>query len=68
MPANPNTNTTYSTGTGLSLSGTTFSAKLGYTTSGNNRAVQADSNGNLYVTQKDDNTTYSFTAGTSTLA
>jgi len=56
MPANPNTNTTYSAGTGLSLSGTTFSAKLGYTTSGNNRAVQADSNGNLYVVQKDDNT------------
>lgn len=54
--------TTYSAGTGLQLSGTTFSAKLGYTTSGNNRKVQADSNGNLYVTQKDDNTTY--TAGT----
>lgn len=50
------TNTTYSAGTGISLSGTTFSAKLGYTTSGNNRAVQADLNGNLYVTQKDDNT------------
>ncbi len=29
-----------------------------YTTSGNNRAVQQDSSGNLYVTQKDDNTTY----------
>lgn len=49
-------NTTYSAGTGLSLSSTTFSVKLGYTTSGNNRAVQADSSGNLYVTQKDDNT------------
>ena len=49
-------NTTYSAGTGLSLSSTTFSVKLGYTTSGNNRAVQADSNGNLYVIQKDDNT------------
>lgn len=39
--------------------------KLGYTTSGNNRAVQADSNGNLYVTQKDDNTTYSSKAAAS---
>ena len=28
MPANPNTNTTYSAGTGLSLSGTTFSLAL----------------------------------------
>lgn len=54
--------TTYSAGTGLQLSGTTFSAKLGFTTRGNNRKVQADSNGNLYVVQKDDNTTY--TAGT----
>ena len=53
----PDNNTTYSAGTGLSLSGTSFSVKTGYTTSGNNRAVQADSNGNLYVTQKD--TTYS---------
>ena len=32
--------------------------KFGYTTRGNNRAVQQDSSGNLYVTQKDDNTTY----------
>ena len=53
--------TTYSAGTGLQLSGTTFSVKTGYTTSGNNRKVQADANGNLYVVQKDDNTTY--TAG-----
>ena len=53
--------TTYSAGTGLQLSGTTFSAKLGYTTSGNNRKVQADANGNLYVVQKDSNTTYSLT-------
>ena len=60
-----NTNTTYSAGTGLSLSSTTFSVKLDYTTSGNNRAVQADSNGNLYVTQKDDNTTYSSKAAAS---
>jgi len=54
----------YSAGTGLSLSGTEFSVKTGYTTSGNNRKVQADSNGNLYVTQKDDNTTYTFANGT----
>ena len=62
-----NTNTTYSAGTGLSLSSTTFSVKLGYTTSGNNRAVQADSNGNLYVTQKDDNsnTTYALSGALS---
>lgn len=33
--------------------------KFDYTTSGNNRAVEQDSNGNLYVTQKDSNTTYS---------
>ena len=60
------TDTTYSAGTGISLSGTTFSVKLGYTTSGNNRAVQADSSGNLYVVQKDDNTntTYTFANGT----
>ena len=50
-------NTTYTAGTGLSLSGTKFNIKTGYTTSGNNRAVQADSNGNLYVVQTD--TTYS---------
>lgn len=58
----PDNNTTYSAGTGLSLSGTSFSVKTGYTTSGNNRAVQADSNGNLYVTQKD--TTYSIATNT----
>lgn len=58
-------NTTYTAGTGLSLSGTEFSAKLGYTTSGNNRKVQADSSGNLYVVQKDDNTTYSAGTGLS---
>lgn len=57
--------TTYTAGTGLSLSGTEFSAKLGYTTSGNNRKVQADSSGNLYVVQKDDNTTYSAGTGLS---
>ena len=44
-------NTTYSAGTGLSLSGTTFSVKTGYTTNANDRnyKVAADSNGNLYV-------------------
>lgn len=42
-------NTTYSAGTGLSLSGTTFSVKTGYTTSGKNYKVQADSSGNLFV-------------------
>ena len=36
-------------------SSTLGGVKVGYTTSGNNRAVQIDSNGNLYVTQKDDN-------------
>ena len=46
--------------------------KFGYTTSGNNRAVLQDSSGNLYVTQKDDDTTYYagtldlITAGTDT--
>lgn len=49
-------NTTYTAGAGLSLNGTEFSAKTGYTTSGNNRKVQTDVNGNLYVVQKDDNT------------
>ena len=56
--------TTYSAGTGLSLSSTEFSVKLDYTTSGNNRKVQADTNGNLYVVQTDSNTTYTFTSGT----
>ena len=53
----PWTDTTYTAGTGLSLSGTEFSVKLDYTTSGVNRKVQADSSGNLYVIQQD--TTYS---------
>ena len=60
-----NSDTKYTAGAGLSLSGTEFSVKTGYTTSGNNRAVQVDSNGNLYVTQKDDNTTYSAGTGLS---
>ena len=55
IPSDCYTNTTYSAGTGLSLSSNSFSIKLGYTTSGNNRAVQADESGNLYVVQKDDN-------------
>ena len=42
-------NTTYSAGTGLSLSGTTFSVKTGYTTSGKNYKVTTDTSGNLYV-------------------
>ena len=57
-------NTTYSAGTGLSLSSTTFSVKTSYTTSGNNRAVQADSNGNLYVVQKDSDTWTAMTGAT----
>ena len=57
IPSGCYTNTTYSAGTGLSLSSGAFSVKTGYTTSGNNRAVQTDTNGNLYVVQTD--TTYS---------
>ena len=38
---------------------------VGYTTSGNNRAVQRDSSGNLYVVQKDTNTYVTQTANTS---
>lgn len=45
----PTTNTTYTAGTGLSLSSGAFSVKTGYTTSGKNYKVQADSSGNLYV-------------------
>ena len=55
--------TTYTAGTGLSLTNGEFSVKLGYTTSGNNRKVQADTNGNLYVVQTD--TTYSAGTGLS---
>ena len=64
-------NTTYSAGTGLSLSGTTFSVKTGYTTSGKNYKVAADSSGNLYVNVPwtDNNTTYStFKAATASAA
>ena len=35
--------------------------KFGYTTSGNNRAVLQDSSGNLYVTQKDNDTNTTYT-------
>ena len=53
-------NTTYSAGTGLSLSGTTFAVKTGFTTSGKNYKVTTDSSGNLYVNVPwtDNNTTY----------
>ena len=56
----PNSNTTYSAGTGLSLSGTTFSVKTDYTTSGKNYKVSADDSGNLYVNVPwtDTNTVY----------
>lgn len=68
-PPTTDTNTTYSAGTGLSLSGTTFSVKTGYTTSGKNYKVQADSSGNLYVnvpwTDTNTNTTYSAGTGLS---
>ena len=57
------TDTTYTAGTGLSLSNGAFSVNTGYTTSGNKRKVETDSDGNLYVEQKDDNTTYTAGAG-----
>lgn len=62
---NTDTNTTYSAGTGLSLSGTTFSVKTGFTTSGKNYKVSADSSGNLYVNVPwtDNNTTYGAATG-----
>lgn len=37
--------------------------KFGFTTNGNSRAVQQDSNGNLYVIQKDDNDDTTYSAG-----
>lgn len=60
-------NTTYSAGTGLSLTNGSFSVKTGYTTSGKNYKVQADTNGNLYVNVPwtDNNTTYSAGTGLS---
>lgn len=60
----PWSNTTYSAGTGLSLSGTTFSVQTGYTTSGKNYAVQAGTGG-LYVNVPWSNTTYSAGTGLS---
>ena len=61
-------NTTYSAGTGISLSGTTFSVKTGYTTDNGarNYKVAADSSGNLYVNVpwQDLNTTYSTATST----
>ena len=59
-----NTNTTYSAGTGLSLSGTTFSVKTGYSESGKNYAVKTDTNGNLYVNVPWENTNTTYSAGT----
>jgi len=62
----PQAPSAYGSGTGINIdSNNNINVKLGYTTSGNNRAVEADSNGNLYVTQTD--TTYSdYTPATST--
>lgn len=51
-------NTTYSAGTGLSLSSGTFSVRLSYTTNGKNYKVQADSSGNLYVNVPWEDTQY----------
>lgn len=62
------TDTTYSAGNGLSLSGTTFSVKTGYTNSGKNYKVQADSSGNLYVNVPWTDTTYTFTNKAPTLS
>lgn len=42
-------NTTYTAGTGLSLSSGAFSVKTGYTTNGKNYKVTTDNSGNLYV-------------------
>ena len=54
----PQSPSSYGSGTGINIdSNNNINVKLGYTTSGNNRAVKADSNGSLYVTQTD--TTYS---------
>ena len=57
-------NTTYSAGTGLILSGTTFSVKTGYSESGKNYAVKTDTNGNLYVNVPWVNTNTTYSAGT----
>ena len=59
------TNTTYTAGTGLSLSGTTFNVNTGYTTNGKNYAIKTDTNKNLYVNVPWTNTTYSAGTGLS---
>ena len=73
---NTDTNTTYSAGTGLQLSGTTFSAKLNSTTSlgtigttSKLYAVGVDANGKLCVNVPwtDNNTTYTFNGAVSTI-
>ena len=58
-------NTTYSAGTGLSLSGTTFSVKTGYTTDKTNKnyKVTTDTNGNLYVNVPWTDTVYTHPTG-----
>lgn len=61
----PGSDTTYSPGTGLSLVGTTFSVKTGYTGSGKNYPVLADGSGNLYVAVPWENNTYSAGTGLS---
>lgn len=54
-------NTTYTAGTGLTLSNNSFSVKTDYSPNGKNYAVQADDNNSLYVNVPwtDNNTTYS---------
>lgn len=51
-------NTTYTAGTGLSLSNGAFSVKTGYTTNGKNYKVTTDSSGNLYVSVPWNNDTW----------
>ena len=48
----------------MSLSNGIFSVKTGYTTSGRNYKVTADSNGNLYVNVPWTDTNSTYTAGT----
>lgn len=54
-------NTTYTAGTGLTLSNNSFSIKTDYSTNGKNYAVQTDDDNSLYVNVPwtDNNTTYS---------
>ena len=51
-------NTTYTAGTGLSLSNGAFSVKTGYTTNGKNYKVATDNSGNLYVSVPWNNDTW----------